>query len=98
MRIPRMRGRKPAFDVVELLPALRRYARALTCNDTDAEDLVHDALVRACEGRHTFHHSASLRHWLLSIVHNTFVSSVRRRRAEGIHLETLAQEMPTDVA
>jgi RNA polymerase sigma-70 factor, ECF subfamily len=93
-----MSGRKPGFDIVEQLPVLRRYARSLTRNDTDAEDLVHDALVRACEGRHTFRPGASLRNWLLGVVHNTFVTSVRRRRAEVIHLDALAQETPTHVA
>jgi DNA-directed RNA polymerase specialized sigma24 family protein len=35
------------FDVIGRLATLRRYARSLTRNDVNAEDLVHDALVRA---------------------------------------------------
>ncbi|MCS0502276.1 sigma-70 family RNA polymerase sigma factor [Ancylobacter mangrovi] len=45
------RGR---FDVVGQLPALRRYARVLTRDDAEAEDLVHDALLRAYERRGSF--------------------------------------------
>ena len=48
------------FDVVAQLGALRRYARSLTRNDTDAEDLVQDALLRAYEGRGGFRSSGSL--------------------------------------
>ena len=44
----------------------------------DAEDLVHDALVRAYERRASFRPSGNIRSWLLSIVHNTFIDGVRR--------------------
>jgi len=69
-------------DVIAQLPSLRRYARMLTRNAAHAEDLVHDALVRACERRGTFRVGANLRAWLLSILHNTFVDGTRRRKAE----------------
>ncbi|MBW8791931.1 MAG: RNA polymerase subunit sigma, partial [Rhizobium leguminosarum] len=42
------------FDVIGQLAALRRYARSLVRNSDEAEDLVHDALVRAFEKRKSF--------------------------------------------
>ena len=75
-------GRWEGFDVLGQLPALRRYARSLAGDEADAEDLVHDALVRAYERRRTFRPGGNLRAWLLSVLHNTFVSSWRSRRAE----------------
>ena len=69
-------------DVIAQLAPLRRYARALTRDESQADDLVHDALVRAYERRSTFRRGASLRNWLLSILHNTFVDGHRRRKAE----------------
>src|SRR4029453_15024141 len=69
-------------DVIAQLAPLRRYARALTRDESQAEDLVHDALVRAYERRSTFRSGANLRNWLLSILHNTFVDGHRRRKAE----------------
>ncbi len=39
-------------DVIAQLAPLRRYARTLTRDETQAEDLVHDTLVRAYERRH----------------------------------------------
>jgi len=71
----------PSFDVVGQLPALRRYARALTRDDVLAEDLVHDTLVRAYEGRGSFRPDGDLRSWLFSILHNVFVSDVKRAQA-----------------
>jgi RNA polymerase sigma-70 factor (ECF subfamily) len=75
-------GRWEGFDVLGQLPALRRYARSLAGDEADAEDLVHDALVRAYERRRTFRPGGNLRTWLLSVLHNTFVSGWRSRRAE----------------
>src|SRR5215207_94390 len=69
-------------DVIAQLAPMRRYARALTRDETQAEDLVHDALVRAYERRSTFRPGASLRSWLLSILHNVFIDTRRRRDAE----------------
>jgi RNA polymerase sigma-70 factor (ECF subfamily) len=69
-------------DVIAQLAPMRRYARALTRDETQAEDLVHDALVRAYERRSTFRPGANLRNWLLSIVHNAFIDTSRRRYAE----------------
>ena len=71
------------FDVPAQLGALRRYAHSLTRNPDDAEDLVHDALVRAYERQETFQASCSLLPWLLSIVHNAFIDRLRRDKADA---------------
>ena len=82
------------FDVIGQLVPLRRYARSLARDESDAEDLVHDALVRAYEKRGQFRPGNSLRAWLLSIVHNTFVDSVRARRSAVVRLERAAETAP----
>ncbi|WP_449394549.1 sigma-70 family RNA polymerase sigma factor [Devosia riboflavina] len=65
------------LEVMNELPALRRYALSLTRHPTDAEDLVHDALVRAMERSVTYNPSGNLRGWLMSIVHNLHIDRVR---------------------
>jgi RNA polymerase sigma-70 factor (ECF subfamily) len=80
------------FDVLAQLSSLRRYARSLVRNADDAEDLVHDALLRAYERKSTFRSGANLRSWLLSILHNAHVDRLRRdrsmlRRHDGAALE-----------
>nr|CAD6406081.1 RNA polymerase subunit sigma [Rhizobium sp. Q54] len=74
-------GRDP-FDVIGQLAALRRYARSLARDGDEAEDLVHDALVRAYEKKQTFRTGGNLRNWLLSIVHNTYIDRLRQSRSQ----------------
>ncbi|MFY8101055.1 MAG: sigma-70 family RNA polymerase sigma factor, partial [Allorhizobium sp.] len=69
------------FNVIGQLAALRRYARSLVRNPDEAEDLVHDALVRALERKSTFRTGGSIRNWLMSILHNTHVDRLRHDRA-----------------
>lgn len=75
-------------DVVSLLPVLRRYARSLTRDEVTAQDLVHDALVSALENLGTFDTSRSMQPWLLRIVHNIFISGVRREQVRQAHVST----------
>lgn len=51
------------------IPALRRYARALTRNGEIADDLVQDTLVRALRSEHLFH-GGDIRSWLYTILTN----------------------------
>jgi len=51
------------------IPALRRYARALTRNAETADDLVQDTLVRALRSEHLFH-GGDMRSWLYTILTN----------------------------
>lgn len=74
---------KPRFDVIGQLAGLRRYARSLTRDEVDAEDLVHDTLLRAYERRSTFKPGRNIRTWLMSILHNRFVDGMRGRRADA---------------
>ncbi|MCM2453366.1 sigma-70 family RNA polymerase sigma factor [Agrobacterium vitis] len=76
-----MNNRSGPFDVIGQLAALRRYALSLVRNADEAEDLVNDALVRAYEHQNSFRRGGNIRQWLFSILHNTHVDSLRRRRS-----------------
>ena len=56
-------------NVQAAIPALRRYARALTRNADIADDLVQDTLVRALRSEHLFH-GGEVRSWLYTILTN----------------------------
>ena len=67
--------------MVACIPALRRYARGLTGNKDDADDLVQDALERAWSRFALWQRRGDLRAWLFSILHNRFVDRMRASRA-----------------
>lgn len=66
--------------IVELIPRLRRYARALTGNPDLADDLVQDCLERGLSRLHLWRSGSDLRAWLFTIMHNLHVNNVRRSR------------------
>src|ERR1044071_9949936 len=84
------------FNVTGQLPALKRYARALTRDETEAEDLVHDTVLRAYEGRASFRPDGDLKRWLFSVLHNSFVSSRRSRRAQQLRIDGAAELAETE--
>ena len=59
---------------------LYRLARAVTANDSDAEDAVQDAYVRAFTALDQFRGDSSLSTWLSRIVLNEALGRLRRRR------------------
>lgn len=65
------------------IPRLRRYARALTRDIVNADDLVQDCLVRGLSKRHLWQEGTDLRAWLFTILHNQYVNQVRRSGREG---------------
>ncbi|WP_181704365.1 sigma-70 family RNA polymerase sigma factor [Chthonobacter albigriseus] len=88
---------KPApLDVSSHLDAMLRYARTLVRGSTtEADDLVHEALVKALEAEASFRRGGNLRGWLLSILHNTFVSQRRSRVAELRRVEAFGAAAET---
>jgi RNA polymerase sigma-70 factor (ECF subfamily) len=64
--------------LAQQIPALRRYARALTGDAWAADDLVQDTLERACNKWRLWIVGSDLRAWLFTIMHNLFASQVRR--------------------
>jgi RNA polymerase sigma-70 factor (ECF subfamily) len=89
-------SRKATNDsVIAQLGPLRRYAQSLTCDVAQAEDLVHDTLLRAYEHRSAFRTGGNTRSWLLSILHNIFIDTGRRRGAELRRETEAAQQNET---
>lgn len=69
-------------QVLQHIPALRRYARSLTCDTTRADDLVQDSLERALQRFHLFQNGTNLKAWLFTIMHNVYVNNVRKSCSE----------------
>src|SRR5215470_5567236 len=73
------------LQVEPLIPALRRYARALMRNPTAADDLVQDCLERALSRWHQ-RREGNTRAWLFTILHNLAVNQFRQSAARGRHV------------
>ena len=69
-----------AERLVELIPRLRRYARALVGDRASADDLVQDTLERAWAKLHLYRRGTDLRAWLFTVMHNVHVNKVRAAR------------------
>ncbi len=79
-----------AKRLVELIPRLRRYARALVGDRATADDLVQDTLERAWAKLHLYRRGTDLRAWLFTVMHNVHVNRVRAARVT----DPLEDEMP----
>lgn len=83
--------------IVDQIPALRRYARALTGDAWAADDLVQDTLERACSKWRLWAVGSNLRAWMFTLMHNLYANSVRtaRRQAPGgtVDIDDVAHEL-----
>ena len=82
-------------QILEQLSALHHYALGLARNFHQAEDLVHDTIVKAYACSDKFQLGSNLRAWLFTILRNTFYSSLRQKKFEvadpdGFHAASLA--------
>jgi len=73
------------LQVEPLIPALRRYARALVRNAATADDLVQDCLERAVSHWHQ-RREGNPRSWLFAILHNLAINQLRQARTRGQHV------------
>ena len=86
----------PLFQhpIIEHIPSLRRYARALVGGrPEDADDLVQDTLERAYAKWHLWNLGGKLRPWLFSIMHNLFVNQMvlLKNRVGLVSLDDVAE-------
>jgi RNA polymerase sigma factor (sigma-70 family) len=79
-----------AQSLIELIPRLRRYARALLGERAAADDLVQDTLERAWSKLHLYRRGTDLRAWLFTVMHNVHVNRLRSARPT----DPLEDEMP----
>ena len=78
-----------AAELEAVIPRLRRYAHALARHPVRPDDLVQDTLERAWAHRRQWRPNTDLRSWLFTILHNTFVSELRRFRVRGYDADPL---------
>lgn len=85
-------------DIAALLPRLRRFARALTGQAADADDVVQIALERALMRAEQFAPGTRLDSWLYAIVRNAWIDEARARtrRAKVFAAAELGERVGND--
>lgn len=68
------------LHLVELRPQLMAFATSLTLDRAAAEDLVHEAILRALRSRAAPGAMGDLRPWMFRVVRNLFIDMQRRER------------------
>jgi RNA polymerase sigma-70 factor (ECF subfamily) len=86
------------FEQVVLihLDAAYNFARWLTRNDHDAEDVVQDACIRAARAFDAFH-GGDARAWLLTIVRNVAMTFLRTRKSTEVLDDDLREPQCPDL-
>ncbi len=69
--------------VEPLIPALRRYARALLREPAAADDLVQDCLERVISRWHQRREGGDTSAWVFTILHNLAINRLRQRKRRG---------------
>jgi RNA polymerase sigma-70 factor (ECF subfamily) len=80
-------------EIEACVPALRRYARALTHDVDRADDLVQDCLERAIARRGLFQPRGPVRAWLFTILVNLHRNTLRqsRRRGDVVDIQSIPE-------
>jgi RNA polymerase sigma-70 factor (ECF subfamily) len=71
-------ARKLFSEMEALIPNLRAYARMLTHDRANADDLVQACLERAIDKVDTFEPGTNLKGWLFTILRNVYINDRRR--------------------
>lgn len=83
-------------EALPWLDDVYRFARSMTRNEADADDVVQETFLRAYRSWHTFEAGSECRKWLFTICRNVFLRSRERERrrldvgGDDASLETLA--------
>ena len=73
-------------DLLALVPQLRRFARSLTHDISDADDLCQSALERALKARDQWQSDTRLDAWMYRIMKNCWIDEVRSRSRHAARL------------
>lgn len=85
------------MQIASLLPRLRRFARAITRNVEDADDLVQLAIERALLRADQWQPGSSLATWIYRIMKNAWIDEIRTRvRRDRLFEPEAAGEMVGD--
>ena len=91
----------PRAELALHLASMRAFARSLTHDESAADDLVQETIVKAWTNIDKFEPGTNLKAWLFTILRNTFYSERRKHRREvqdsdGFYAATLVEKPSHD--
>jgi RNA polymerase sigma factor (sigma-70 family) len=90
------RGEEPT--IVDLIPALRAFARTFCRDPSEADDLVQETLTKGIANIDKFEPGTRMKSWLFTIMRNTFYTAVKASNREAPGLLDCASGRPTSEA
>lgn len=88
----RARGEALKKEMIGLLPRLRRFARGLSKDPEQADDLVQDACERALDRLDQVRENTRFDSWLYRIVYTRWIDRLRRQKNRQAHLVLMTDE------
>src|ERR1700741_1493580 len=70
--------------LVDCIPHLRAFARSLTRTPDRADDLVHDAAVRALAAANQFTPGTNFKAWIFTILRNLYYNDARKDPSRNV--------------
>jgi RNA polymerase sigma factor (sigma-70 family) len=70
-------------NIVDLIPALRAFARTFCRDPTDADDLVQETLTKGLANLDKFEPGTRMKSWLFTIMRNTFYTRAKAQLRES---------------
>jgi RNA polymerase sigma-70 factor (ECF subfamily) len=81
--------------LLEVIPHLRAFARSLTRNRDQADDLTHDAVVRALAAIDQFTPGTNFKAWMFTILRNLYYNECRKRWIKSTPIDEMAGDEPS---
>ena len=69
-------------QILKMVPRLRAFAVSLCRDQSRADDLVQETFAKAWKYQSRFVTGSNLKAWLFTILRNTFISELRKRKGE----------------
>lgn len=91
-------GRNEETAIVDLIPALRAFARTFCRNPSDADDLVQETLTKGIANLDKFEPGTRMKSWLFTIMRNTFYTRIKVSTREAPGLIDCASGRPVQEA
>ena len=84
--------------IVELIPALRAFARTFCRDPSDADDLVQETLTKGIAHIDKFEPGTRMKSWLFTIMRNTFYTRIKVSSREAPGLADCVSSTPAEEA